>query len=361
MRHEIPDSGVISRKFDGKFNYNAWPSVITLPDGTLLCAWSGDRVQHICPFGKVLAARSTDGGKTWTPPYKILDTPLDDRDAGLTAANGKVYLTSFTNSREMQKYYAELYNFPPAEKAANYGYLERVSDEDELRFLGATLAVSNDNGYTFSTPEVLPVTTPHGLLKTKSGRLLMIGRAFDDRAKTAFPKLPEGIYSMEIGADGKTFGAPRLIAESPAGMLYCEPHAALLPDGTIVLGIRLQGDNGLFTIHQCFSFDDGETFTEPRPTGFDGSPPHYLVHSSGALVLTYARRNTPQAEIARISLDGGKTYGDEIILSDLSSDWDLGYPCTAEAPDSSLVTVYYEKHAPGEKNAIRFTRWKIAD
>ena len=144
-------------------------------------------------------------------------------------------------------------------------------------------------------------------------------------------------------------------------MLYCEPHAALLPDDTIVLGIRLQGDNGLFTIHQCFSFADGEPFTEPRPTGFDGSPPHYLVHSSGALVLTYARRNTPQAEIARISLDGGKPYGDEIILSDLSSDWDLGYPCTAEAPDSSLVTVYYEKHAPGEKNAIRFTRWKIAD
>ena len=62
MRHEIPDSGVISRKFDGKFNYNAWPSVITLPDGTLLCAWSGDRVQHICPFGKVRAPRSTDGG-----------------------------------------------------------------------------------------------------------------------------------------------------------------------------------------------------------------------------------------------------------------------------------------------------------
>ena len=77
----------------GIFAYNAWPSVITLSDGTLLAGWSGDRYRHICPFGRVLAARSNDGGYTWQPPYTVLNTPLDDRDAGFCEANGHILLT----------------------------------------------------------------------------------------------------------------------------------------------------------------------------------------------------------------------------------------------------------------------------
>ena len=82
--------------------YNAWPTVISLSDGTLFAAWSGERLKHICPFGKVLAARSVDGGYTWGEPYVIQNTPLDDRDAGLCeVAPGRILMTSFSEGRDI--------------------------------------------------------------------------------------------------------------------------------------------------------------------------------------------------------------------------------------------------------------------
>ena len=58
--------GFISPKVKNKFRYNAWPTVITLSDGTLIAGWSGERLMHICPFGKVMLSRSYDGGKTFS-------------------------------------------------------------------------------------------------------------------------------------------------------------------------------------------------------------------------------------------------------------------------------------------------------
>ena len=63
--------------------YFGWPSVARLQDGSLLAASSGFRLSHICPFGKVAAVRSYDEGKTWTAPEIVMDTLLDDRDAGI--------------------------------------------------------------------------------------------------------------------------------------------------------------------------------------------------------------------------------------------------------------------------------------
>ena len=43
----------------------------------------------------------------------------------------------------------------------------------------------------------------------------------------------------------------------------------------------------------------------------------------------------------RVSGDGAKTWGDEIILRDDGGSWDLGYPRMHVRPDGSLITVYY--------------------
>ena len=64
---------------------------------------SGFRRRHVCPFGKVVMCQSDDEGKTWTRPMIIMDTPLDDRDAGILpfGENG-VIITSFNNTKEAQ-------------------------------------------------------------------------------------------------------------------------------------------------------------------------------------------------------------------------------------------------------------------
>jgi radical SAM protein with 4Fe4S-binding SPASM domain len=128
----------------GIFAYNAWPSVITLTDGSLLAAWSGDRYRHICPFGRVLAARSFDGGYTWQPPYTVQNTPLDDRDAGLCAAGGKILLTSFNNSRAQQRFYMETKKWNNVSPALIEGYLCEISDEVFCYGLGDHFGILSD-------------------------------------------------------------------------------------------------------------------------------------------------------------------------------------------------------------------------
>ncbi len=56
---------------DSKFNYFAWPSLARLHDGTLAAVCSGFRIGHVCPFGKVVMAKSADDGKTWSRPCVV--------------------------------------------------------------------------------------------------------------------------------------------------------------------------------------------------------------------------------------------------------------------------------------------------
>lgn len=355
MKTSIIKRGVISKE-TGKYSYNGWPSVLTKSDGSLICAWSGKRTAHVDPFGKVVASQSTDGGYTWGENYVVINTPLDDRDAGLTESNGKIYLTSFNNSRAQQRLYASWSNKTPEVLQPYWDYLDTVTDEQEKRYLGPTLATSTDGGFTFTDPVVMPITCPHGILKKKDGSLLMIGRAFKDTADASFEYLPEGIYAMDVAPDG-TQSKPRLIVNAMDGYLVCEPHAIDLGD-KILLGLRVE-KQGLFTIYHSYSYDGGLTFTTPMPTGYDGSPPHYLQHSSGAVVLTYARRKAPFPHIARISTDGGITFGEEIVLSDSAPDSDIGYPCTCENANGDLVTVFYKKGTPNQLNSIEYVIWRI--
>ena len=81
MKITIKDSGLVSKPNDGKFNFNAWPSIINVRKGLMLAAWSGERNAHICPFGKVMVARSYDGGHSWEPPYTAMETPLRGQES----------------------------------------------------------------------------------------------------------------------------------------------------------------------------------------------------------------------------------------------------------------------------------------
>ena len=64
-------------------NYFAWPSIAKLQNGKIAVVCSGFRLGHVCPFGKAVISYSEDEGETYTYPAPVLDTILDDRDAGI--------------------------------------------------------------------------------------------------------------------------------------------------------------------------------------------------------------------------------------------------------------------------------------
>ena len=80
---------------DSKFNYFAWPSLARLHDGTLAAVCSGFRIGHVCPFGKVVMAKNTDDGETFSKPRQILwflPFPLFFTNYYLTLINFQSYL-----------------------------------------------------------------------------------------------------------------------------------------------------------------------------------------------------------------------------------------------------------------------------
>ncbi len=208
--------------------YNAWPTVIALSDGTLLAAWSGERLKHICPFGKVLASRSTDGGYTWGEPYIIQNTPLDDRDAGLCeVAPGRILMTSFSEGRDITYKYLKHWLHAPRTTEQRELIEKRaaaITDADEERYLGSTLAVSRDNGYTFSDPVVVDVSSPHGPTMLTNGEILYVGSwAGKDIGYAAGAR--RGIFALRLSADGQVIGEPQLVAATPTegDIVFCEP------------------------------------------------------------------------------------------------------------------------------------------
>jgi hypothetical protein len=40
-------------------------------------------------------------------------------------------------------------------------------------------------------------------------------------------------------------------------------------------------------------------------------------------------------------------------------DGDIGYPASAELPDGSILTVFYQPEAEGEKPCLMGTKWRV--
>ena len=72
-----------------------------------------------------------------------------------------------------------------------------------------------------------------------------------------------------------------------------------------------------------------------------GAPAHLLMHSSGTLISTYGYREAPYGIRTMLSRDGGETWETDHVLVDDEPSPDLGYPCSVELRDGSILTVYY--------------------
>ena len=348
---------IICSNPDSIFRYFAWPSVAKLPDGSLAMTASGFRLKHICPFGKAVICYSRDEGKSWTRPAAVIDTPLDDRDAGVVPfADGRVIVTSFNNTIAQQRkwntisegehQWESLVRHDLAEAYLNAA--EALGNESE--FLGSTYKISDDGGYTFGPFKRSALTAPHGPMRMNDGSLMYVGRRFSadnsvDDGKDPFVQT----YKLDKNDDFVPFGTiENIYHEDGTLLLSCEPHAIQLPSGKIITHIRVQGkiNSGerIFTVYQAESYDGGKTFTKPHRllTEKGGSPAHLILHSSGVLVSVYGYREAPYGIRAMFSKDEGETWLTDCILDDECAGPDLGYPASVELADGRILTVYYQ-------------------
>jgi hypothetical protein len=327
--------------------YIGWPSVVTADNGDLVAVFSGDRDWHVCPWGKVTLVRSSDGGQTWSAPQVIADTPLDDRDTGITKLPDGSLIASFNTSLAFDN--PKVKRYEPYQKHA--ATLDAATRE---RWKGVWTIRSTDHGQTWSSPQPAPAATPHGPTALRDGRLMFVR--------------PEVFASADLG---KTWSKIAQIVKDEATWksryaFLSEQHAVEAADGRIVALARY-ADKDDIDLRQTESADGGKTWTPPVPTGMRGYPAHLLRLNNGWLLASYGRRIAPLGERACISKDDGRTWlvDQEIILSNAvpQGAGDLGYPCSAQLPDGSIWTVYYqvEKESDGEYPSLMGTHWRLTE
>ncbi len=359
--------GIVNRRTGSLFGYQGWPSVCRDENGVLYAVASSFRMEHICPFGKTAMYVSRNGGRTWSPPIVVNDTCLDDRDAGiLYMGGGRMLVTWFSHPADvyLHEYYTAIKNSAqPVEGGPVVGMLGAYPFlTPEQAAGGSFLRVSEDYGMTWSDPVRLPVSAPHGPSLCRDGTLIYLGKELYSSA-CAVPEEP-GVVAAYASTDGGYTWERRGLCGKPADLSwdhFHEPHVVEFPDGSLFGVIRAQGAGVAhgFTVYSTTSRDGGRTWSPWRCLGISGSPPHLLLHSSGALICVFGRREAPFGERAIVSRDMGETWPDEYILDDRASDGDLGYPASVELDDGRILTVYYQKYPGDGKPSILYTVWSL--
>lgn len=351
-RYRIESKTVISQQSEF---YHGWPTVGTDSRNKLVVVYSGGREAHVCPFGRVELIRSSDGGRTWSWPEVILDTPIDDRDAGVCVSkSGALLVTTFTSLA----YEAVLEHAAgwPKDRLERWKAVNRRTTRGERdALLGTWMLRSTDGGMTWSSAFRVPLNSPHGPIALSDGRLLYAGKQLWSEGKKV------GVcHSTD---DGKTWEWLADIQSRPGDSVveYHELHAVEASDGTIVAHIRNHNPANKGETLQCESRDGGKSWSTPHAIGVWGLPSHLLRLRDGRLLMSYGYRRPPFGNQARLSADNGKTWSEPMLISDDAPGGDVGYPSTVELADGSFLTVWYESMRSPVRAVLRQAKWSILD
>jgi len=339
--------------------YHGWPTVVRRKAGELLLVYSGGRQQHVCPFGRVELMRSHDEGASWTWPRILMDSPIDDRDAGIVeTARGSILVTTFTSlAYEPSLKKAESEDPPkwPAERIASWqAARDRLPADRRQQELGVWMVRSTDDAVTWSARYHCLVDSPHGPVQLSDGRLIYAGVQLWTEERR--------VGVCQSCDDGQSW---HWLAEVPTrdgddGRNYHELHAVETESGGLIAQIRNHNPANRYETLQTESCDGGATGSVPHSIGVWGYPSHLLRLRDGRVLMTYGHRRPPLGIQARLTDDSGNTWSEPLLVSTDGTSSDLGYPSTVELSDGSLLTVWYERMKNSPKAVLRQARWLIS-
>ncbi len=299
----------------GAGDYEAFPDVVRLDNGELLCVFYAGYAHVSKPApqlpngGRVCAVRSKDNGLTWSNATIVYDDKYDNRDPHIAQlADGTVLCTFFSLDFD---------------ETGNY-----------LR-KGIYLVRSEDNGHTWSEPLCIkPNFVGSAPVRQLPDGSLIITLYTGDHGhfRTAVTRSFDG---------GFTWDEPVFLTTEADGS-NDEADVVLLKSGKLLAAIRP-------TMNYTTSDDLGKTWTPVKPMGFEGHAPYFLYTSNGVLLLAHRLPNTA----LHYSLDDGQTWQGPVVVDNVIG----AYPSMQELPDGTVIIVYYQE---GEGSDI-FAKFFKAD
>ncbi len=297
-----------------------------------------------------LLARSMDGGETWTIE--------DPSEKGALIPVGKS-LHGVTPPGLVEKPWADCpggIDFTHPDLALTF----RMTDSNigPSRFY-----YSNNRGHDWLGPFSVPDFGTPGVaartdyvVNSKDDCLVFLtaGKANKKEGRVICVRTSDG---------GKTWTHQGDIGPEPAGFAIM-PATVRVGDtpgkGDLVSAIRRKESTG-HSIEVYRSKDDGKTWSldnVPVPDCGEGNPASLIRLRDGRLCLTYGHRKAPFSMRARLSPDGGKSWGPILVLRDDGGGRDLGYPRSVQRPDGKVATIYYFwDKATGPERKIVATIW----
>lgn len=227
--------------------------------------------------------------------------------------------------------------------------------------------LSTDRAHTWQGPFSLPLFGQTGIEARTDAIIngaqdcMLFVTAADEKGEEG-----KGVLLARTTDGGQTFQLVSWVAVSETDELIM-PSSVRLDERTIVTAIRCSVREGEFEetptwIDLYASTDNGATFhhrARPVPNaGSGGNPPALIQLHDGRLCLTYGYRAAPFGIQARLSEDGGQSWGNVIHLRDDGACSDLGYPRTIQRADGVLVTTYYFNDHQESERYIAATLWK---
>ena len=312
-----------------------FPVLIRLHDGSLMTVFRGG-APHLGKNGRLEIATSHNGGKTWSAPRTVVDSPEDDRNPALgQLQNGDIILS-----------YAILSGYDAT--GLRFAGVKGADEKTD----GVYIVRSSDGGKTWTKPQRSEST--HAIQQKGNGMISPYGKIVLLPDHTALMSVyyqfpgPRGAeeYVFRSRDNGKTWGDPSLVAKH-----FNETGLLVLPDGKVLAALRSQ-IGGHLSI--AISSDQGHTWTAPLQVTRDKEHPGDLIRlKNGNILLTYGERNKPYGVEAIISRDNGKTWdtASKIVLVKDAVSTDCGYPSSIQLPNGKIVTVYYRVDNPADAPA----------
>jgi hypothetical protein len=239
------------------------PDVVQVPDGRLLAVYADTDKHWAEGVIKVTLIQSRDRGRTWEHAAVIAESDRSKREPHWVTpriaylSDGRLAVTCD---------------------------LDDYEHSHELQDSGIYIWWSADLGRTWSAPEVTGVLgiEPDRIVELPDGRLAMGSHMLVAETQ----KHTEFFWRSADG--GKTWGPPVKVAGDDVH-LYCEGAYIPLAGGALLCVLRDNLHNN-YPSQVCFSFDNGDTWTEPQEAPFSGDRPFIGQLPDGRVLVTFRNK-----------------------------------------------------------------------
>ena len=346
-RIEMISEGPIYRNPNPGYGYvgGFFSNVVQLSEDEIFCTYNRGGGMYATDLAHY-AARSADGGESWTEHHVVYDRGPDDaaysyHDPMVAHLdNGSLVITTFRVDRSDPE--LPLFN----EETGGIGAFELVALH------------STDHGRSWSRPERMEVpddlivTPSSGVIELSDGRWFMPfdrWHAFD----SSQPYRPQvvGLFSTDRG---RTWVDPVVVADTNSqDKGFWHGQVLRMNDGrlfTMFWTALMKSDIDNQPLHRCVGSPDGKNWSEPEPTTLPGQTNHAVDLGDGRMLNVYTRRDGPQPGFfAAVSGDEGRTWDldNQVCVWDATGRDKLG----VEAPDTYPCS--HDTIAFGAPRAIR--------